>query len=238
MWRFRSLAAGSASACCCQGRMGRMPLVCGVSSWTSCSTWWWSLGRSQTGRDSLREDEEWQLVSSQRRRQPPSSRPTSVPLIPLCNRYETLKPEGVVTDDNVGALPPSLPKVRRSAPRLKTASSKKERRVVVVGDSLLRGTEGPICRPDPTRREVCCLPAARVRDISRKLPSLIRPSDYYPLLIVQAGSDEIPVRSQRIIKNDFRRLGKLVDGAGIQVVFPVFPRWQGQALRRPGKAIL
>ncbi|XP_042725317.1 uncharacterized protein LOC122178868 [Lagopus leucura] len=178
---------------------------------------------SQTGRDSLREDEEWQLVSSRRRRQPPSSRPTSVPLIPLCNRYETLKPEGEVTDDNVGALPPSLPKVRRSAPRLKTASSKKERRVVVVGDSLLRGTEGPICRPDPTRREVCCLPAARVRDISRKLPSLIHPSDYYPLLIVQAGSDEIPVRSLRIIKNDFRRLGKLVDGAGIQVVFASIP---------------
>lgn len=43
-----------------------------------------------------------------------------------------------MTDDNVGALPPSLPKVRRSAPRLKTASSKKERRVVAVGDSSER----------------------------------------------------------------------------------------------------
>ena len=158
----------------------------------------------------------------------PASQATPIPtslgsLVPLSNRYEALnQPEGVVSDD-VGALPPSLPKVRRSAPRLKTASSKKERRVLVVGDSLLRGTEGPICRPDPTHREVCCLPAARLRDISRKLPSLIRPSDYCPLLIVQAGSDGMADRSLRIIKNDFRRLGKLVGGAGIQVVFASIP---------------
>ena len=68
-----------------------------------------------------------------------------------------------MSEDKVGRLPPSVTKVRRSAPRLKTASSKKERRVIVVGDSLLRGTEGPIYQPDPTRREVCCLPGAWVR---------------------------------------------------------------------------
>ena len=124
-----------------------------------------------------------------------------------------------MSEDKVGRLPPSVTKVRRSAPCLKTASSKKERRVIVVGDSLLSGTEGSICRPDPTHREVCCLPGARVRDISRKLPGLIHPSDYYPLLIVQAGSDEVADRSLRAIKNDFRGLGRLVDNAGIQVVF-------------------
>ena len=102
-----------------------------------------------------------------------------------------------------------MSKVRRSAPRLKTASSKKERRVIVVGDSLLRGTEGPICWPDPTRREVCCLPGARVRDISRKLPGLIDPSDYYPLLIVQSSSDEVADRSLRAIKNEDRKSTRL-----------------------------
>ena len=49
------------------------------------------------------------------------------------------------------------------------------------------------------------------------------PSDYYPLLIVQAGSDEIAGRSLRAIKNDFRGLGRLVDNAGIQVVFAGIP---------------
>ena len=95
----------------------------------------------------------------------------------LHNRFDALKPEGEVSEDEVGRLPPSVSKVRRSAPHL-TASSRKERRVIVVGDSLLRGTEGPIYRPDPPYREVCCLPGTRVRDISRKLPSLIHPSDY------------------------------------------------------------
>jgi len=47
---------------------------------------------------------------------------------------------------------------------------------------------------------VCCLPGAQVRDISRKLPGLIHPSDYYPLLIVQTGSDEVADRSLRAIK--------------------------------------
>ena len=74
---------------------------------------------------------------------------------------------------------------------------------------------------------MCCLPGARVRDISRKLPGLIHPSDYYPLLIVQAGSDEIADRSLRAIKNDFRGLGRLVDNAGIQVIFAGIPTVAG-----------
>ena len=58
---------------------------------------------------------------------------------------------------------------------------------------------------------VGCLPGAQVRDISRKLPGLICPSDYYPFLIIQAGSDEIVEKSLRSIKKDFRGLGRVVD---------------------------
>ena len=74
------------------------------------------------------------------------------------------------------------------------------------GDSLLRGKKGPICRPDLSRREVCCLPGAQVRDITRKLPELVHPTDYYPLLIVQVGSDEIAQRSLQTMKRDYRGL--------------------------------
>ena len=91
--------------------------------------------------------------------------------------------------------------------------------VIVVGDSLLRGTEGPVCRPDPTHREVCCLPGAWVRDITRKLPDLVCPSHYYPLVIIQAGRDEIADRSLKAIKSDFRGLGWLLDGVGVQEMF-------------------
>ena len=54
-------------------------------------------------------------------------------------------------------------------------------RNVIIG-GLLRGTEGPICRSDPSHREVCCLPGARVRDVARNITCLVKPSDYYPLL--------------------------------------------------------
>lgn len=131
-----------------------------------------------------------------------------------------------------------MPRARKWTPCLRTASTRTERRVIVVGDSLLRGTEGPICRPDPTCREVCCLPGARVRDIARKLPNLVRPSDYYPLLIVQAGSDDTEERSLKTIKWDFRGLGWLLDGVGVQVVFLSIPMVAGRGTERTQKAHL
>jgi len=97
--------------------------------------------------------------------------------------------------------------------------AKKKRRVIVTGNSLLRGTEGPICRPDPSHGEVCCLPGARVRDAAKKLPGLVRTSDYYPLLVMQVGRDEIAERSPKAIKRYFRALGQLIEGSGMQVVF-------------------
>ena len=99
----------------------------------------------------------------------------------------------------IGVLQKQCEYPAATAPRLRTASIKKDRRVIVVGDSLLKGTEGSICQPDPTRREVCCLPGAKVRDVARMLPNLVHPSDYYPLLIVQAGSDDIEERSLKTI---------------------------------------
>jgi len=50
--------------------------------------------------------------------------------------------------------------------RKRRVAVKKKRRVVVVGDSLLRGTEAAVCRPDLTAREVCCLPGARIKDVT------------------------------------------------------------------------
>jgi len=81
-----------------------------------------------------------------------------------------------------------------------TSSTRKKRRVIVVGDSQLRGTEGPIYQADPPLREVCCLLGAQVKDIARKLPRLVRPSDYYPLLLFHVGADEVAVSSPRVIK--------------------------------------
>ena len=83
-----------------------------------------------------------------------------------------------------------LPKSNQSSLSIKTSSAKKIQQVTVISDSLLNGMEGPICRPDPLYREVCCLPGAKVKYVRKKLLSLVRPSDYHPLLF-QVGSDDI-----------------------------------------------
>lgn len=119
----------------------------------------------------------------------------------------------------MGSLPSREPRLRQSPPCLETASVRKGRRGIVVADSLLCGMEGSICRPNPTCREVCCLPGTHIRDITRKVPGLVCSSDYCPLLIVQVGSDEITQGSLRAIKKDVRGLGQMVEGVGAQVLF-------------------
>ena len=125
-------------------------------------------------------------------------------------------------------LPRRKPKARHSPPRLETASVRRERKVVVVGDALLRGMEGPICRPDLSHWEVCCLPGARIRDITRKLPKLVRSSDYFPLLTVQVGSDEIAQRSLQTVKN--------IQRAGAQVIFCSIPSGAVKDMEQAWKA--
>ncbi|KAK4832349.1 hypothetical protein QYF61_021878 [Mycteria americana] len=134
------------------------------------------------------------------------------PPVPLHNRYEALEVEGQSVEDGDDSLsrPEVLPRSEERTSRLTTTSTRKKRRVIVVGDSFLKGTEGPICRTDPPLREVCCLPGARVKDVTRVLPSLVRPLDYYPLLLFPVGGDEAATRSPRVIKRDFRALGQLL----------------------------
>jgi len=116
------------------------------------------------------------------------------------------------------STPEELRRTERPNPCITTTSTRKKR-VIGVGDSLLKGTEGPICRADHAHREVCCLQGDRVRDITRKLPSLVQPSDYHPLLLFHLGGDEVAVHSPRMIKRDFRALGHLVRESGAQVIF-------------------
>jgi len=154
---------------------------------------------------------------------------TSPPQLPFSNRYGALECEGPATEE-VGEGPcRGLPRMSQAASCIMAAHVKKKRRVIVLG------TEGPICQPDASHREVCCLPGARVRDVARKLPSLVQPSDYYPLLFMHIGSDEITERSPKAIKRDFRGLGRLVQGSGAQVVFSSIPSVARKSAERDRK---
>jgi len=165
------------------------------------------LSRSQVGTGDLKDSEGWKQVPARgNKRTAPQPVPPSQ--VPLHNRYEALELEGL-GDVDVGESPSvqeRLPKAGQSAPRSATVSVRKKRRAVVIGDSLLRVTEDPMCCLDPSRREVCCLPGARVRGIARNITRLVKPSDYYPLLSFHIGNEEIGKRSPRVIRRDFRGL--------------------------------
>lgn len=55
--------------------------------------------------------------------------------------------------------------------------------------------------------------------MSSKLPSLVQPFDYYPLLLFHVGGDEDATHCPRTIKRDFRALGWLVRESGAKVTF-------------------
>jgi len=171
------------------------------------------------GRDA-KENSEWKRVRKRgRRRTLPL--PTTSPQVPLHNRFEVLDVEDKVMD--CAGIDPSTSEeaLRSEGPpsHITTSSKRKKRRVIAVGDFQLRGTEGPICRADPPLREVCCLPGAGVKDIAGKLPRLVRPSDYYPLLLFHVGADKVAVSSPKAIKKEFKALGWLVKESGAQVIF-------------------
>lgn len=79
--------------------------------------------------------------------------------------------------------------------------------VVVVGDSLLGGTESPIHQPVPSHREVCCLPGAQVQENTRSSLSLSNPLIITPLMIAQPVYDEVDKKGTIAIKNYFKALG-------------------------------
>lgn len=46
---------------------------------------------------------------------------------------------------------------------------------------------------------------------------------YYPLLVVQFGSDDVDKKGARVIKKDCKALGGLVDRTGVQAAFCSVP---------------
>jgi len=159
----------------------------------------------------------------------------SPPQLPLSNRCGALECETQANEDAGEGPSRGLPRKCQSALRIMNTLVKKKTRVIVIGNSLLRGTEGPICRLDSSHREVCCHPGAPVRDVARKITGLLQPSDYYSVLVVQVGGDEIAERSPNAIKRDFRALGQPVEGSGAQVVFSSIPPVAGKSTERSRK---
>ncbi|CAJ0932654.1 unnamed protein product, partial [Ranitomeya imitator] len=153
------------------------------------------------------------------------------PTTQLKNRYQIFveDEDGTPKDE---AIPAS--KKEKGTQQQVTAKStaKKQRRVVVVGDSLLRGTEAAICRPDITAREVCCLPGAMIKDVTNRIPKLFNSKDVHPFLLIHVGTNDTARKDLPTICKDFEELGKKVKELDAQVVFSSILPVDGHGTRR------
>lgn len=98
----------------------------------------------------------WTLVTC-KSRTPPQSPPSS---ITTENNYEAL----TAVDTNKQGLE------GETVPAACGEYHKKKLRLLAVGDSLLKGTEAPVCSPDGVSQEVCCIPGAKIRDVADRVP--------------------------------------------------------------------
>ncbi|XP_069588568.1 uncharacterized protein [Ranitomeya imitator] len=186
------------------------------------------------GEKSVREPpkaDEWKHVTKRSKKTMEKS-----PTTQLKNRYQIFveDEDGTPKDE---AIPAS--KKEKGKPQQVTAKStaKKHRRVVVVGDSLLRGTEAAICRPDITAREVCCLPGAMIKDVTDRIPKLFSSKDLHPFLLIHVGTNDTARKDLPTICKDFEELGKKVKELDAQVVFSsIFPV-DGHGTRRWNKIL-
>ena len=89
---------------------------------------------------------------------------------------------------------------------------------MVIGDSLLRGTEATICKPDKMNREVCYLLVAQICDVTERLIRVIKPTDSYPFLLVHVGTNDTARHSFQDITKDYEDMGRKLKDLGVQVV--------------------
>ncbi|XP_073435803.1 uncharacterized protein [Dendrobates tinctorius] len=185
-------------------------------------------------RSAPEETEEWRHVTQRSRR----IRRQSAPIL-LRNQYQALTQENDEEIHQDKTLPTNSNLVRLQSPPgwRKKNVVKKKRRVVVMGDSLLRGTEAAICRPDITSREMCCLPGAKIKDVSDRISGLFRPTDDYPFLLLHVGTNDTARNDLETICRDFEDLGKKVKELGAQVVFSSILPVDGHGTRRWNKIL-
>ncbi|VEL31290.1 unnamed protein product [Protopolystoma xenopodis] len=98
-------------------------------------------------------------------------------------------------------------------------SARKERQVLVIGDSIIRKVDRVICRKAPTCRTVCCLPGARVRHVVERVDRLLGGAGEDPAVLVHIGTNDKVRGGGEVLKNDFKKLGSKLRARTSKVIF-------------------
>ncbi|XP_078253188.1 uncharacterized protein LOC144592470 [Rhinoraja longicauda] len=84
----------------------------------------------------------------------------------------------------------------------------KSGRAVVVGDSIVRGTDRRFCGSRRDLRMVCCLPGARVQHITDRLQKILVREGDQPEVVVHVGTNDVGRKRKEVLQREFRELGK------------------------------
>ncbi|XP_072405191.1 uncharacterized protein [Chiloscyllium punctatum] len=124
--------------------------------------------------------------------------------VPVRNKLKLL--ETVESDDTTssqgGHVCPS--KVAAEAER----KSRTSHRAVVIGDSIVRGTDRGFCGSRRDLRMVCCFPGARVKDIADRVQDILKDEGEEPEVVVHVGTNDVGKKRRNILQRDFAELGR------------------------------
>jgi len=124
--------------------------------------------------------------------------------IPLSNRYTVL--------DTVGGdgLPEENSSSQGSGTTTGSAAQRdgpRHRRAIVIGDSIVRGADRRFCGRERDSRMVCCLPGARVKDVSERAWDILKGEGEQPEVVVHIGTNDVGRKSEEVLQGEFRELG-------------------------------
>ncbi|XP_059824367.1 hydroxyacid oxidase 2 isoform X1 [Hypanus sabinus] len=89
---------------------------------------------------------------------------------------------------------------------------REEKRAIVLGDSIVRGADRRFCGADRESRMVCCLPGARVWDISDRVQAILESEGMNPDVVVHVGTNDVGKVSEGVLLREFRELGVKLKG--------------------------
>ena len=84
---------------------------------------------------------------------------------------------------------------------------KKRGRAIVIGDSIVRGIDRRFCGRKRDSRMVCCLPGAKVRDVTERLQNILEGEGEQPVVVVHIGTNDIGKKRDEVLQGEFRELG-------------------------------
>ncbi|XP_062894515.1 V-set and immunoglobulin domain-containing protein 10-like 2 [Mobula hypostoma] len=94
-----------------------------------------------------------------------------------------------------------------------------KRRAVVIGDSVVRGADRRFCGREKDTRMVCCLPDARVQDVSDWVHDILVREGKQPEVVIHVGTNDIGRKRDEVLKCEFRELGRRLKNRTSRVAF-------------------